>query len=300
MDDIKVSVLCVTYNHEQYIEQAINSILEQKTNFKFEILLNDDASTDNTTAIIRKYQQKFPEIIKPIYWSENQYSKGVVWIPNLVHHCNGKYIALCEGDDYWCDVTKLQNQADLLDNYAEYAACGHNAVIVDDNSNAYTYDVFGEYMFEKKNICKGTVNFCIDSKFAHTCTIMLRKSIFDLYLESSVDEYNSIKIPGECVISALIAANGYFFYDTKMMACYRYITTHGGSWSAKVKNKNTTGYYYKGFVRLGKFMEKYHKVEKMCRMLETIQLHSSINQFFLHATSENKDILTEILSIEDF
>ena len=103
MDEIILSIHCLTYNHEKYIAEAIDSFLMQKTNFKFEILIHDDASTDRTVDIIKKYQQKYPEIIKPIFQTENQYSKGVNKINykfNFIRS-KGKYIALCEGDDYW-------------------------------------------------------------------------------------------------------------------------------------------------------------------------------------------------------
>lgn len=101
MDKLMVSICCITYNHEKYISEALESFLMQKTSFKYEILIHDDASTDNTAKIIREYEKKFPEIIKPIYQIENQYSKGNKI--NLVYNfprAKGKYIAICEGDDY--------------------------------------------------------------------------------------------------------------------------------------------------------------------------------------------------------
>ena len=96
-----VSVLCCTYNHESYIAQCLDGFLMQKTDFLFEVLVYDDASTDNAPAIIREYERKYPLIIKPIYQTENQYSKGVK-IDLVYNHSRvkGKYVAFCEGDDY--------------------------------------------------------------------------------------------------------------------------------------------------------------------------------------------------------
>ena len=125
----KVSVLCATYNHEEYLRQTLDSFLNQKTDFPFEVLVNDDASTDSTGDIIREYAAKYPEVIRPFYQKENLYSRrinlyDVVFFPA----CRGEYIAVCEGDDYWNDPEKLQLQVDWLDAHSEYSACVHNSI----------------------------------------------------------------------------------------------------------------------------------------------------------------------------
>ncbi len=115
-NEIKVSVLCTAYNHEKYIRKCLEGFVMQKTNFKFEVLINDDASTDNTAQIIREYEEKYPDIIKPIYQTENQYSKGIKITLNILSPLiKGKYVAFCEGDDYWCDENKLQAQFDIME-----------------------------------------------------------------------------------------------------------------------------------------------------------------------------------------
>lgn len=113
--DCIVSVVCATYNHENYIEQAIKSFLSQKTSFPFEIIIHDDASTDGTQDIIKKYQKKYPELIHPIFQTENQYSKGNFKpLFYAAGYARGQYIALCEGDDFWIDNEKLQIQIDCM------------------------------------------------------------------------------------------------------------------------------------------------------------------------------------------
>lgn len=99
--DVLVSISCITYNHLQYIRQCLDGFLMQKTNFSFEILIHDDCSTDGTSEVIKEYEAKYPDIIKPIYEDENQYQQGKpsgssVW---NFPRAKGKYIALCEGDD---------------------------------------------------------------------------------------------------------------------------------------------------------------------------------------------------------
>lgn len=130
-----VSIICNTYNQENYIADAIESFLMQKTDFKYEILIHDDASTDDTALIIKKYEKMYPDIIKPIYQSENQYSKGVaIGIRYQYPRIKGKYVAYCEGDDYWLDPYKLQKQVKALEKHPECDICAHTALMVDAKS----------------------------------------------------------------------------------------------------------------------------------------------------------------------
>ncbi|WP_165771508.1 glycosyltransferase [Vreelandella nigrificans] len=125
-----VSVVCATYNHVDFIEDAIKGFVAQKTDFPFEVIIHDDASTDGTQEVIKKYARKYPELIRPIYQIENQYSQGKR-VGQLVKVSNStKYIASCEGDDYWTDSNKLQLQFDFMESNPEYSVCYHNAVVV--------------------------------------------------------------------------------------------------------------------------------------------------------------------------
>lgn len=116
-----VSIICSTYNHGLYISQCLDGFLMQKTNFPFEILIHDDASTDNTPDIIREYEHNQPQVIRPIYQKENKYSKKEdIFAKYQCSRVRGKYIAICEGDDYWIDPLKLQKQIDFLENNPDY------------------------------------------------------------------------------------------------------------------------------------------------------------------------------------
>lgn len=129
--DIAVSVICNTYNQESYIRDALESFVMQKTNFKFEVLVHDDASTDKTADIVREFELNYPELIKPIYQTENQYSKGTGIVGKIQRErALGKYIAMCEGDDYWTDPLKLQKQYDALEAHPEVDICVHKAETV--------------------------------------------------------------------------------------------------------------------------------------------------------------------------
>lgn len=132
MTDIVVSIVCNTYNQELYIQDALEGFVNQQTNFKYEVLIHDDASTDRTPDIIKEYAIKYPDIIKPIFQTENQYSKGVSISDTFQYpRALGKYIAFCEGDDYWVDNQKLQLQVDLLDKNPSVDICAHASRTID-------------------------------------------------------------------------------------------------------------------------------------------------------------------------
>ena len=119
-----VSICCIAYNHEKYIGDALNGFLSQNTSFPFEILIHDDASTDGTAAIIQEYQSRYPNLITAIYQKQNQYQKVKTISPKFLYPiAKGKFVAMCEGDDYWFDQYKLQLQIDALQQYPEYAIC---------------------------------------------------------------------------------------------------------------------------------------------------------------------------------
>ena len=130
MNNPTVTVWCLTYNQKEFIKDALDGFVMQKTSFPFEVIVHDDASTDGTTDIVNDYAHKFPNIIKPMIETENQWQKGglkhIISIMNEKHR-RGKYIAFCEGDDFWTDPLKLQRQVDFLESHPDYSMCFHSA-----------------------------------------------------------------------------------------------------------------------------------------------------------------------------
>ena len=143
-NDIMVTIRCITYNQEKYIRQCLEGFVMQQTNFKFEAIVHDDASTDATADIIREYAERYPDIIKPILETENQYSQGNNKLEGVLDPLmTGKYIAICEGDDYWTDPLKLQKQVDFLEAHLDYSMCFHQAIrtFVNDNRKDEPYSI---------------------------------------------------------------------------------------------------------------------------------------------------------------
>ncbi len=129
-----VSICCVTYNHERYLKECLEGFVMQKTNFDFEILVHEDASTDKTAVILREFESKYPKLFRCVYQTENQFLKQNTLTNILFPMASGKYIALCEGDDYWTDPLKLQKQVDFLEANSTFNICFHRANIKKENN----------------------------------------------------------------------------------------------------------------------------------------------------------------------
>lgn len=226
--EIVVSICCITYNHEKYIAETIESFLMQKTNFNFEILIHDDASTDNTAAIIREYEKKYPEIVKPIYQKENQYSQGKPVSQNNYNRAKGKYIAICEGDDYWTNPYKLQKQVDYMEKNKECGGCFHAGELI----NAITKKKVGEIKpFENDRILTAKDTILGGGGFVITNSILckadLLKNLPTFYLNAPVGDYP---------LQILVSMNKYAFYMKNTMSVYRIgIPT---SWTGSKKTKS--------------------------------------------------------------
>ena len=131
-----VSICTTTYQHSRYIRQTLDSFLSQKTDFPFEILVHDDCSSDGTAEILQEYARRYPGIVLPLFETENQYSKGVPINETFnFPRARGKYIALCEGDDFWCDEGKLQAQADYMESHPDCTFCFTNGYIVEESQS---------------------------------------------------------------------------------------------------------------------------------------------------------------------
>lgn len=174
-----VSIRCITFNHERFIKDALEGFLKQETNFPFEIVIHDDASTDNTAEIIRNYEKKYPSIIKAIYEKENQFSKRDESIDRIMKAaCKGKYIAYCEGDDYWTNPHKLQMQIDLMENDKMVSLVHTGFTTINENGTPIDRQYYQRFakLSKKEN---GLISL-FKKNHIMTLTIVIRKEVLDM------------------------------------------------------------------------------------------------------------------------
>ncbi len=217
-NEIKISVISLSYNHEPYLRKCLDGFVMQKTNFKFEIIIHDDASTDGSAEIIREYAEKYPDIIKPILQTENQYSKGVYISKMLIQdYAQGKYIAMCEGDDFWIDENKLQKQYDYMSKNEECSFCFSNAKIFDCSTNETSnfYENFNIAINLKKE--NYSLPDILSLHFIPTSTYMFKKN----FLNNMPLYYDDPCPGGDRKISLFNTALGYAHFIKDETSVYR-------------------------------------------------------------------------------
>ncbi len=244
------SFLCITYNHIDFIEQCLIGFLEQETTFPFEIIIHDDCSTDGTDRIIKEYQSKYPQIIKAMYEEENQYSKGDKGKPfwAIMHNMAGKYIALCEGDDYWNDIHKIQKQVAFLESNPEFVGCYHECIMPKDNSHIL-YD-----NLDRDKVSSG-LSLQRREVFMSLRTLCYR-NVID-YSQPIISHYLQRIFNGDVFVNALLGAYGSVKFLSDINPSY-YRLHAGGIYSSlanedRVANSVRSLYYISSYyAKIGK------------------------------------------------
>jgi glycosyltransferase involved in cell wall biosynthesis len=253
-----VSVCCLTYNHEAYVEDCLIGILDQKTNFKYELLIHDDASTDGTKRIIEKYQLKHPEVVKPIYQNQNQYSQGIK--PTFEYNfprARGKYIAMCEGDDYWTDPLKLQKQVDFLEANQDYSLVFHNALIKESDQQNLMLTSIEKTIFFTEDIIKNW--------FIPTASILFRR-----YSDFKFPEWSYLTSSNDRLLLLLLSLNGPFKYLDESLCIYRKHADGISNTHTSIKKVASMVTLFNGFNQLSNY--KYNEAIEQAISKE-IQVH---------------------------
>lgn len=252
---VSVDISCTVYNHGKYLKKALDGMLMQKTNFPIKIYIHDDASTDESKSIILEYQRKYPEQIVAIVEDENLYQNGKSIWEKMFPYYTSKYVAYCEGDDFWIDEKKLQKQVDYLELNPDCIACYHNILPVDKNSN-YNEDLRGIYIileegdYTKKEVRHGMLK---------TQTASLVRRNYNPWL-SEMDKkiYIQTKCNGDVKQLVISGSFGRVHYLSDVMAAHRRVFDEGESWTA-IQNKKQ---------KYERFIERQQRYLQLCSLSE--------------------------------
>lgn len=222
-----VSIYCLTYNHEKYIRQTLEGFLSQNLEGAYEVIIHDDASTDGTRAIIEEYQRKFPDFIRVIAQEHNQFSQNVDIIKTFVlPNVRGEYVAVCEGDDYWCDAQKLQKQIAVMQQHGDCNLCVHRTKeIFEDGKDTGV-------LYPQGDFCSGPVESEVlySSRYSfHTSSFMFRADAWKEYLTNPPLFQLACDVGDEACLLYFGLSNG-IYYLNEIMSCYRRGVV--SSWSA--------------------------------------------------------------------
>lgn len=257
MEKAKVTVVTTTYNHEKYIEKCIKGIVSQKTKFKFELVISDDCSTDNTRKIIKKYQKLYPDIVKPIFREKNLGAMdNFIATLNEVH---SEYVALCDGDDEWTDEKKLQLQADYLDKHKDYSIVFHTTRIIFEDGSRPNIN----HPINIKN--KLTLQSLFKENMIPANTVMYRW-IYQKK-DSLINDFPKDIVPGDYYIHLMHAKKGKIYYMDRVMS--NYIRQPSGMWYLNSRPDKQNEFYN---IYGEKNLNFYKEVEK--------KLNLKNNEFF--------------------
>lgn len=269
---IEVSVVCLAYNHEQYIKKALDSILSQETTFEYEIIVHDDASTDNTAAILVEYANRYPNII-PVMQKENIYQLGRNAREVIVDYVHGKYVALCECDDWWIDKHKLQKQFDYMETHSECSLYTHAVEMRDEsgeNTIGYIAPSNCARSFSTDEVIRGGGGlFGTNSMFFPARYYILP----ELYQKWGVGDYPS------CIY---LSTQGDIHYDPVIMSGYRVGSV--GSWTLRMRNKD---YAIKNNQKIMRGLERFDKATSNQYSDAVIEI---VDRFLLEQAMLEQDI----------
>lgn len=245
MNNIKVTVLMFVYNQEKYLRRALFSVLNQETAFDYEVIVHDDASTDDSAVIINEFARAYPEKIISLRQKKNQMQQGISIVDKyLMPIVRGEYIAFCEGDDYWISKKKLQKQADFLDTHPEYAGTCHNCIVVNEkNERQPLVKKFHPYAVNYRYTLNDLI---LEARMpGQTAAVMYRHRIqTDMSYETRQAYQNIRYVVGDRRRTLLILLNGPIYCMNRTMSAYRYVTTGGSSWNARIRTKNLAGIFF--------------------------------------------------------
>lgn len=264
-----VSICCITFNHALYIRKCLDGFLMQRTNFRYEILIHDDCSSDGTEKIIKEYEALYPDILKPIYQIENQFSQGIAINPTYNYNrAKGEFIAFCEGDDYWTDPLKLQKQVDFIKNNNDCDLIYNRVKQYRESDRRFLNKIFGGPFEEFYDLIRFNT--------IPTLTVLLKKSVLQEYLKDIEPEKQNWAM-GDYPLWLYISLKGKIRFLPEAVGVYRILQESNSHFTDYQKEKN---WISSNFKMKKYFLQRYgdrNKLGKLenekCRALLALDIH---------------------------
>ena len=303
--DYRLSVIFITYNHGQYVEKALRSVLAQETDFPFEVVIGDDCSSDGSQEILKRIAAEYPEHeakgpgdrqIRLFIRSENTGGRPTLNVYETTKRCTGEYLAYLEGDDYWTDTHKLQKQVDILDAHKEYIAVTHDMEMVDERDDPITdkevlkigdlYDWNGVFTYD---------DYCHSGKWpGHYATVVSR----NIYKEEKYDYtilYRASDFTDDALINLFLLMQGDIYRTNEKMSAWRYVKQAGGSnWNSIAIKRNIAredSYLSKTMMQ---WIEQYRPLSRYSRQLCLDHFGAALKDYIRKPSAVNRKYLNDM------
>lgn len=282
-----VSIICTTYNHERFIKDALQSFVLQDCPFPFEVIVGDDCSQDGTAEVVHEYIDDYPDIIKGVFHEANQYSQGYSVSEPLIKIARGKYIAICEGDDYWIDNRKLAKQIGYMENHPDCAFCFSNARTLDIQNGKFSENEMLPSTDDDVRILRNgdnlTVRDMLQLSFIPTASFVYRKKD---WLNRPV--FPAGTFMGDRYLQLVMTSFGYAHYFDESMCIYRVNNPNSmmGTWGRYVDKAISSN---RGFINLYKEFDKYTQYEHTAIISKLI----TEREYSLYSLTGNYELLRE-------
>ncbi|MBQ6319186.1 MAG: glycosyltransferase [Lachnospiraceae bacterium] len=293
--DYKLSVIFITYNHAKYVEKALMSVINQKTDFPFEVVVGDDCSTDGTQDILKRIASGHPEV-KLNLRSENTGGRPTLNVYETTKKCTGQYLAYLEGDDFWTDDHKLQKQVDFLEDHPEYTACTHSMKMVDENDEDITdpetlsigslYDWSGDFTYE---------DYCYSGKWPGHYASVVSRNIYKARKYDYTILYRASDFTDDALINLFLLMEGKIYRMDEVMSVWRYVKKSGaGNWNSIAMKRNIARddcYLSKTMMQ---WIEQYRPLSDYSRKRCLADFGLALKEYLKRPNAENKQFLRDM------
>lgn len=293
--DYKLSVIFITYNHAKYVEKALMSVINQKTDFPFEVVVGDDCSTDGTQDILKRIASGHPEV-KLNLRSENTGGRPTLNVYETTKKCTGQYLAYLEGDDFWTDDHKLQKQVDFLEDHPEYTACTHSMKMVDEKDEEITdpetlsigslYDWSGDFTYE---------DYCYSGKWPGHYASVVSRNIYKARKYDYTILYRASDFTDDALINLFLLMEGKIYRMDEVMSVWRYVKKSGaGNWNSIAMKRNIARddcYLSKTMMQ---WIEQYRPLSDYSRKRCLADFGLALKEYLKRPNAENKQFLRDM------